>query len=94
MTAVGQPDPADPGVPVVGDALREQSCEVIGAVAADDQVALEVRWTGTLAVSRGDLPAGHVLRAHIATFIDFRDGKITGQRNHDCYEPLAPAPAA
>ncbi|MEU8828100.1 nuclear transport factor 2 family protein [Streptomyces sp. NPDC048636] len=74
--------------------LREQSFEVIGAVASGDQVALEVRWTGTLAVSRGELPAGHVLRAHIATFIDFRDGRIVGQRNYDCYEPLAASPAA
>ncbi|MEU6082738.1 nuclear transport factor 2 family protein [Streptomyces sp. NPDC047108] len=71
--------------------LTEQSFEVLGAVAAGDQVALEVLWTGTIARPLGDLPAGHVLRAHIATFLRFRDGKIVSQRNYDCYERLSPA---
>lgn len=31
-------------------------------------------------------PAGHVPRAHIAPFLEFRDGRITAQRNCDCYE--------
>jgi ketosteroid isomerase-like protein len=31
------------------------------------------------------------LRAHIAAFLDFRDGKIIAQRNYDCYERLTPA---
>lgn len=67
-------------------ALRHQTFEVLNAVAAGGRVALEVRWTGTLAVPLGDLPAGHVLRAHIATFLEFRDGRIVSQRNYDCYE--------
>ncbi|GGR83071.1 hypothetical protein GCM10010252_22240 [Streptomyces aureoverticillatus] len=69
--------------------LRRQTYDVRNAVAAGDKVALEVEWTGELAVPLGPLPAGHVLRAHIATFLDFRDGKICGQRNYDCYEPLS-----
>ncbi|MFJ9472185.1 nuclear transport factor 2 family protein [Streptomyces caniferus] len=68
--------------------IREQTFEVINAVAAEGQVALEVRWSGTLAVPLGKLPAGYVLRAHIATFLEFRDGKIAAQRNYDCYERL------
>ncbi|GAA5069145.1 ketosteroid isomerase-like protein [Thermocatellispora tengchongensis] len=68
--------------------LAAQRYEVLNAVASGEQVALEVLWTGTLAVPMGDLPAGHVLRAHIATFLEFRDGKIAAQRNYDCYEPL------
>ncbi|UNO38942.1 nuclear transport factor 2 family protein [Streptomyces sp. MST-110588] len=68
--------------------LSEQHFEVVNAVAAGDQVALEVTWTGTLAVPLGGLPAGHVLRAHIAAFLEFRDGKIIAQRNYDCYERL------
>ncbi|WP_240506701.1 nuclear transport factor 2 family protein [Thermoactinospora rubra] len=67
--------------------LSDQVFEVVNAVAAGDQVALEVKWRGTLAVPLGELPAGHVLRAHIAAFLDFRDGKIVAQRNYDCYEP-------
>ncbi|MFH9007442.1 nuclear transport factor 2 family protein [Streptomyces afghaniensis] len=71
--------------------LAEQHFEVINAVAAGDQVALEVTWSGTLAVPLGDLTAGQVLRAHIAAFLEFRDGKIIAQRNYDCYERLRPA---
>jgi ketosteroid isomerase-like protein len=69
--------------------MASQTYEVRNAVEAGDTVALEVLWTGTLAVDLGTLPAGHVMRAHIATFLDFRDGRIAGQRNYDCYEPLA-----
>ncbi|MFC4493473.1 nuclear transport factor 2 family protein [Streptomyces ovatisporus] len=73
-------------------ALDAQSFEVVNAIAANGQVALEVIWTGTLAVPLGDLPAGHVLRAHIATFLEFRDGKIMAQRNYDCYERTGAKP--
>ncbi|WJV48308.1 nuclear transport factor 2 family protein [Streptomyces flavofungini] len=66
--------------------LSRQSFDVLNAVAAGDQVALEVTWTGVLAVPLGDLPAGQVLRAHIATFLTFRDGRIVEQHNYDCYE--------
>ncbi|MFI1970729.1 hypothetical protein BLA24_09555 [Streptomyces cinnamoneus] len=68
--------------------LCRQHFDVVNAVAMGDQVALEVTWSGTLAVPLGELPAGHVLRAHIATFLRFRDGRIVAQHNYDCYEPL------
>lgn len=70
------------------DLLVHQEFEVINAVVQGDRVALEARWSGTLAVPMGELPTGHVLRAHIAAFLDFRDGRILAQRNYDCYEPL------
>ncbi|WP_344073373.1 nuclear transport factor 2 family protein [Streptomyces crystallinus] len=69
-------------------AVSEQRFEVHGAIASGDQVALEVTWTGTLAAPLGGLPAGHVLRAHIAVFLEFQDGRIRAQRNYDCYERL------
>ncbi|MBD0742272.1 hypothetical protein BG418_12380 [Streptomyces sp. CBMA152] len=68
--------------------LTRQRFEVHNAVASDDLVALEVTWTGTLAVPLGDLPAGYELRAHIGVFLEFRDGRIHAQRNYDCYERL------
>ncbi|MCX5602469.1 nuclear transport factor 2 family protein [Streptomyces phaeochromogenes] len=71
--------------------LADQHFEVINTVASGAQVALEVTWTGKLAVSLGDLTAGQILRAHIAAFLEFRDGKIIAQRNYDCYERLGPA---
>ncbi|MFJ2770774.1 hypothetical protein [Streptomyces sp. NPDC087300] len=61
---------------------------MVNAVAAGEQVALEVTWAGTLAVAMGELPVGHVLRARIAVFLEFRDGRILAQRNYDCYDPL------
>ena len=67
--------------------VSAQRYEVRHAVAAGDRVALEVHWTGTLAVTVGSLPAGGTMRAHFAVFLDFRDGKIAGQRNYDCFEP-------
>src|SRR4051794_8388915 len=64
--------------------MAAQRYEVLTAVAAGDVVALEVRWTGTLAVPFGDLPAGGQMRARIAVFLEFRDGRIARQRNYDC----------
>ncbi|MFI2721007.1 nuclear transport factor 2 family protein [Streptomyces collinus] len=69
--------------------LTAQHYEVVNAVASCDQVALEVTWSDTPASGFGHLPAGHVIRAHIAAFLEFRDGKIVAQRNYDCYEPFA-----
>ncbi|MEU8796154.1 nuclear transport factor 2 family protein [Spirillospora sp. NPDC048819] len=71
-------------------ALTAQNFEVLNTLAMGDQVALEVLWTGTTAVPLGNIPAGHTLRAHIATFLEFRNGKILTQRNYDCYDPLPP----
>jgi ketosteroid isomerase-like protein len=67
--------------------LTAQRYEVCREVAAGDRVALEVLWTGTLATAVGSLPAGGTMRAHVAVFLDFRDGKIAAQRNYDCFEP-------
>ncbi|WP_433207483.1 nuclear transport factor 2 family protein [Dactylosporangium sp. CS-047395] len=90
------PDGAERDLPAVLDAaergqavLSAQTYEVLNVVAAGDKVAVEVRWSGTLAVAYGELPAGHVMHAHIGTFLDVRDGRISGQRNYDCYARLA-----
>lgn len=70
--------------------LDHQEFEVLNAVAEGDRVALEVLWSGTLAVPVAGLAAGQVMRAHIAAFLEFRDGRIIAQRNYDCYERLGP----
>jgi ketosteroid isomerase-like protein len=67
--------------------MAAQRYEVLNAVACGDQVALEVRWTGTLAIPFGSIPAGGEMRARFAVFLEFRDGKIIRQRNYDCFEP-------
>lgn len=68
--------------------LTSQTYEIRSAVADGDHVALEVLWTGVLAVPVGSILAGGEMRAHFAMFLDFRDGKIVSQRNYDCFEPF------
>ncbi|MBI2826557.1 MAG: nuclear transport factor 2 family protein [Planctomycetia bacterium] len=67
--------------------LSAQRYEVRNAVARGDHVALEVVWTGKLAAAFGELTAGSELKAYLAIFLEFRDGRIVAQRNYDCYEP-------
>lgn len=67
--------------------MSTQSYEVVNAIAAGDSVALEVIWTGTLAVALGDLKPGDQMRARFAQFFEFRSGRIWRQRNYDCFDP-------
>lgn len=67
--------------------MREQRYQVLGAIESGNQVAVEVQWTGTLAIPLGTLPAGGEMRARFAVFIELRDGKIARQRNYDCFDP-------
>ena len=67
--------------------LSSQTYEIKHAVANGDSVAVEVLWTGTLAVSFGTLTAGAQMRCHSSMFFEFKDGKICSQRNYDCFEP-------
>jgi len=68
--------------------LSGQRYDVRSAVAQDNIVALEVDWTGTLAVAALGLPAGGEMKAHFAVFLEMRNGKIWRQRNYDCFEPM------
>jgi ketosteroid isomerase-like protein len=67
--------------------LAKQHYEIQREIEIGDRVALEVIWTGTMAVPVGDLKAGQEMLAHFAVFLDFRDGKIAAQRNYDCFDP-------
>jgi ketosteroid isomerase-like protein len=67
--------------------LSHQTYEIKNALVRDNSVAVEVFWTGTLALSFGNLTAGSKMRAHSAMFFEFKDGKIARQRNYDCFEP-------
>lgn len=67
--------------------LSSQTYEIKSALASADSVSVEVLWTGTLAIAFGSLAAGSQMRAHSAMFFEFRDGKISRQRNYDCFEP-------
>lgn len=67
--------------------LSKQIYEITSAIMSGNSVAVEVLWTGTLAVSFGTLTAGSQMRCHSAMFFEFQDGKIARQRNYDCFEP-------
>lgn len=69
-------------------AMSAQRFEVLGEVASADRVALEVQWTGTVAVPIGSLAEGGQLRARFAMFLEIRDGRIARQRNYDCFYPF------
>jgi ketosteroid isomerase-like protein len=56
--------------------IASQHYEILSATAQDDRVALEVRWTGVLAVPIKTLPAGAEMRGFSAIFLEFRNGKI------------------
>lgn len=67
--------------------MARQRYEVPNVVASGAHVALEARWTGTLAVPVGSLPAGGEMHARFAMAFEFKGGKIWRVRNYDCFEP-------
>lgn len=74
--------------------LRSQRYDVRRVVENGDDVAVELEWTGALAVpvAAMNLPAGHEMKAYVAMFLTFRDRKIVMQRNYDCYRPFEATP--
>ncbi len=67
--------------------LSQQSYDMQSETVEDSRVAVEVVWTGTLAVAIGTLAAGSIMKAHIAIHFEIRDGRIAVQRNYDCFDP-------
>ena len=68
--------------------LRSQTYAVQRIIEAGDEVAVELEWTGVLAIPVMNLPAGSEMKAFVGMFLTFRDGKIISQRNYDCYPPF------
>jgi ketosteroid isomerase-like protein len=67
--------------------LRAQKFDVMNSIVDGDNIALEVFWSGLLAVPVDTLPADTEMRAHISMWLEFRDGKIAKQRNYDSFDP-------
>jgi ketosteroid isomerase-like protein len=67
--------------------MASQRYEILQAVADGERVAVEFRWSGTLAVPVASLPAGAEMRGRFACFLEFRAGRIVAQRNYDCFDP-------
>ena len=67
--------------------LRAQKYDILNSIAEGDSVALEVFWSGYLAVPVDTLPADSEMRAHLSIWLEFRDGKIARQHNYECFDP-------
>ena len=67
--------------------LKRQQYQILSVIAHDDNVAVEARWTGVLAIAMGTMAAGTELRASFAMFFQLRGDRIAMQRNYDCFDP-------
>ena len=67
--------------------LRHQRYEIVSELVQGDSAAVEVRWTGVLAISFGNMAPGAEMGASIAIFFRFYDGRISSQHNYDCFDP-------
>jgi len=56
--------------------LQSQTYAVQRIMEAGDEVAVELEWTGVLAIPVMNLAAGSEMKAFVAMFLTFRDGKI------------------
>jgi ketosteroid isomerase-like protein len=66
--------------------LREERYEVLDVTASGEQVALQVKWTGIVAVPVGALKPGDAMVCESGIFLRFQGGKIVEQHNYDCFE--------
>lgn len=65
--------------------MARQVYAVRSAIGDGDRAAFDLDWSGTLAAPLGELPAGHVMKARIALFVEARGGRIAVQRTWDAY---------
>lgn len=61
--------------------LSSQKYDVHSTVRSGDTTIVRLTWTGVLRT-------GEQLVAHIAQFVDTRDGLISSIETYDCYEPF------
>jgi ketosteroid isomerase-like protein len=67
--------------------FRSQRFELAGATGGGSQVAMEVRWKGSVKSAGEGFAEGQELDARIAIFLKFANGKIVRQRTYACFEP-------
>jgi len=66
--------------------LRSEHYEVLQAVASGDNVAMQVKWTGVVAIEIGALKPGDSMICESAIFLRFEGDRIVEQHNYDCFE--------
>lgn len=68
--------------------LSKQRYSVHSALEQGSIAVLRLTWTGEIARDVGPFHAGQRLTAHIAQFVETRDGRIAHIETYDCYEPF------
>jgi ketosteroid isomerase-like protein len=76
------------GLAAGAKSTSDETYEVLNLVEMGDLVAVEARWSARVNVPFGKLAAGDRMTAHLAMFIEWRDGRVIAQRNYDCFEPF------
>jgi ketosteroid isomerase-like protein len=67
--------------------LSSERYEVRSMIVEGDRAAVQIAWSGTLAIAAGALAIGDVMRAQICSIIELRDGKVWRQEQYDCFAP-------
>ena len=68
--------------------LARQSYDVHAAIEQGSLAVLRLTWTGEIARDVGPFHKGQKLTAHIAQFVETRDGLVASIETYDCYEPF------
>jgi ketosteroid isomerase-like protein len=66
--------------------LRSERYEILETAVSGDLVALQVRWTGVVAVPVGALQPGDAMVCESGIFLQFEGDRIAEQHNYDCFE--------
>jgi ketosteroid isomerase-like protein len=69
--------------------LARQKYELHSVVESGDTAIARLTWMGVIARDVGPFRKGQVLTAHIAQFVETRDGRIASIETFDCYEPFS-----
>lgn len=69
------------------DLMASEDYKITSVLVDGDRAVLQMEWTGTLNATHGHRQKDHVMRAHICSVIQLRDGKIWRQEQYDCFHP-------
>ena len=66
--------------------MVRQRYDVHSEIRDGDLAIVRLTWTGEVGRDIGPFREGQVLTAHIAQFVETRDGRITKIETFDCFE--------
>jgi len=69
--------------------LSAQHFEITNHIESDNEVAVEILWTGLLAADLGPFRKGKNIKANICMVFEFREDKILRQRIYDSHEVVS-----